>query len=133
MAKRIIYTCTFCGSEDVMQDGMIALNSDDTVTYDNYYCQNCDGECKVNREEVEDNTEPTNADRAARISGILPKYFQLRGGERDEDDTDISDMLTDIMHYCKAKNFEFDDVLQTAIINYSTEINEELKGEDNHG
>lgn len=38
---------------------------------------------------------------------------------------DVSDLLADVMHLCKAVGMDFDELLETARMNYHYEIEEE--------
>jgi len=68
--------------------------------------------------------EPTNKERAARIDTALEGYFSARGDSPDETESDIADMLADIMHYCRRKGETFQDLLERATMNFEAEVNE---------
>lgn len=65
--------------------------------------------------------EPTNEERAARIDLALQGYFSARADIPDGTESDITDMITDIMHYCQQKEVDFDRALSMATDNYSAE------------
>lgn len=50
--SKMIYVCNRCGSPRVFADAYKALNSDEVHTYDNTFCEDCDGECRVTEVEV---------------------------------------------------------------------------------
>jgi hypothetical protein len=64
--------------------------------------------------------EPTNEDRANRIASCIECYANTKG-EVVDTDTDVRDMLTDIMHYCDIQGIVFDAELSIATDNYSFE------------
>lgn len=48
-----IFVCTSCGSADIQQDAFIHYNDRENITsFDNLYCENCEGSCSVNEVEV---------------------------------------------------------------------------------
>ena len=49
-----IHVCTTCGSPRVWADAYAALNSDEVRTFDDSYCDDCEGECRTNEVEVSD-------------------------------------------------------------------------------
>lgn len=71
--------------------------------------------------------EPTNADRAARIDVTLDAYRAAQTGTkgRQPDPQDVSDLLADLMHWCRREDVDFEDELKTAGMNFDAEIDEE--------
>lgn len=51
---KTVYACTKCGSTDVYSDAWAAMNSDDVLIFDASFCMNCDGECRVEKVEIEE-------------------------------------------------------------------------------
>lgn len=49
---RKIHVCTTCGSPRVLADAYAALNTDEVRTYDQRYCDDCEGECRTTMVEV---------------------------------------------------------------------------------
>lgn len=50
-----IEVCTVCGSADVLLDAFVhANNPDDVRTFDDRYCESCEGSCKTKTVEVSD-------------------------------------------------------------------------------
>ena len=48
-----VRVCTTCGSADVLIDAFVHANDpDDVRTFDDCYCQRCDGECSLTTVEV---------------------------------------------------------------------------------
>ena len=68
--------------------------------------------------------EPTNKERAARIDTALGGYLSAKGDIPDETESDLADMLTDIMHYCRREGETFKDLLERATINFEAEDDE---------
>lgn len=57
MKKRVTQNCTECGSTDVRIDAWASWNEETqewelAETYDNPYCMECEGECKIDEEEI---------------------------------------------------------------------------------
>ena len=56
MAKE--FQCTSCGGNRVLCDAWVNLNDEEDVrTFDQTYCEDCDGECSVREVEVQDEDE----------------------------------------------------------------------------
>ena len=56
MAKE--FQCTTCHGNNVLQDAWVSLNDpEDVRTFDQTYCEDCDGECSVREVEVSDEVE----------------------------------------------------------------------------
>ena len=70
---RTLYTCSTCGSEDVFCDAWASLNEEERVIrFDALHCENCEGECSVNEQEVEcDGNGDVNRPIRARVRGPL--------------------------------------------------------------
>lgn len=68
--------------------------------------------------------EPTNTDRAARIDETMEAYRTAQTGtpNRMEDPQDLSDLLADLMHWCKREGVNFEAELTTARTNFEAEI-----------
>lgn len=49
-----IHVCRTCGSPRVFADAYSALNTDEVRTYDDAYCDDCEGECSTDMVEVPD-------------------------------------------------------------------------------
>jgi hypothetical protein len=53
------FQCTSCGGNRVLCDAWVSLNdAEDVRTFDQTYCEDCDGECSVREVEVLDEPEP---------------------------------------------------------------------------
>ena len=44
---KTVSVCTHCGSPRVFHDAYAAINSDDVRTFDDTFCDDCEGECSV--------------------------------------------------------------------------------------
>jgi hypothetical protein len=76
------------------------------------------------------NEEPTNEERANRIVGVMHEYCQtLEGREFDDDESDITDMLVDLMHFCGQKGFNFSDLLKMAEMHHEAEVEPAVSSE----
>jgi hypothetical protein len=52
---KTIHACNYCGSPRVYVDAYASLNvPEDIRTYDNCYCDDCEGECRTTEVEVAD-------------------------------------------------------------------------------
>lgn len=52
------FQCTSCGGNRVLCDAWVNLNDEEDVrTFDQTYCEDCDGECSVREVEVQDEVE----------------------------------------------------------------------------
>ena len=51
---KTISVCTHCGSRRVFQDAYAAINSDDVRTFDDIFCDDCEGACLVANVSVPD-------------------------------------------------------------------------------
>lgn len=67
--------------------------------------------------------DPTNDDRADRIPPTLQAYATARG-DADDEESDLSDVLTDLMHYAKREGYDFPALLTTAEMNFTEEVEE---------
>jgi hypothetical protein len=54
MGGKTIKVCTECGSPRVFADAWAALNSDEVRTFDDTFCDDCEGECSVMTVKVAD-------------------------------------------------------------------------------
>ena len=71
--------------------------------------------------------EPTNKERANRIVGVMHEYCHvLEGRVFDDDDSDITDMLADVMHFCEQKGFNFKKLLAMAHTHWAAETNKDI-------
>lgn len=68
---------------------------------------------------MKDLTDPTPADRAARIRPLLKLYQDQTGSE---DEHLVSDFLADLAHYCDAERLSFVDALDRAEGHYREEV-----------
>lgn len=70
---------------------------------------------------------PTNADRAARIDVTLDAYRAAQTGTkgRQPDPQDVSDLLADLMHWCRREDVDFEGELQTARMNFDAELDDD--------
>jgi hypothetical protein len=67
---------------------------------------------------------PTNLERINRIEEVLDLVMNLTGD--DDNESAVSDLLTDTMHYCQDQGFDFVKKLNVAILNYNEEANKSL-------
>lgn len=67
---------------------------------------------------------PTNEDRASRIDDTLDAYRTAQTGaaNRMEDPQDVSDLLADLLHWCKREDVDFEQELATARMNFNVEV-----------
>lgn len=50
------WCCTTCGGTNVFQDAFVNMNDpDDVRTYDETFCEDCDGPCRAELREVQEN------------------------------------------------------------------------------
>ncbi len=78
--------------------------------------------------------EPTNEERADRIDTVMQAYcLTLEGRDFDGDEDDVKDMLTDLMHFCKRMEIDFEENLRVARNNYEHERNAETGIPDHFG
>jgi hypothetical protein len=69
-------------------------------------------------------SDPTNEERAARIDVTLDAYRVAQNGRpMPADEGDVRDLLTDIMHWCRQNDVDFDAELSVATDNFSEEVN----------
>lgn len=67
----------------------------------------------------------SNITRAANAAYILNEYADITGQERTEDSL-LTDLLTDIMHYCNNSSlFDFETELAMALHHFEAEKDEE--------
>lgn len=52
--KKHRYYCTMCKGTNVLQDAWVSLNTEETSVFDTFFCEDCDGECSVDSEEIEE-------------------------------------------------------------------------------
>jgi len=64
--------------------------------------------------------QTTNLGRAERIVIVLAAYASHQGISQEE--SNICDLLTDVMHYCDQNGMDFDDDLKTAKRNFEAEV-----------
>jgi hypothetical protein len=64
----------------------------------------------------------TNQDRADNAANMLALYGDIRNPEEP-----ITDVLTDLMHYCHLEELDFSICLQNAQWNFNEELKEESK------
>ena len=68
-----------------------------------------------------------NQRRAQRIIPALDSYCIARHGGggngqiEGEEETDVRDLLTDLMHYCRFHTLDFDELVETAECNFDCE------------
>ena len=67
---------------------------------------------------------PTNVERADRIYRLMLVYKQYKGDNEDYT-TDVTDLLTDLMHYCDEMGIDFDRRMGFARAYYEAEYEEE--------
>lgn len=68
----------------------------------------------------------TNQQRAEMAYRALNKFSVLTGVEGEEDETQISDLLSDLMHYADEQGVDFDDCIEVAKRHYDNEVKQEL-------
>lgn len=70
--------------------------------------------------------DPTNADRAARIDGIMPLYaVMLTDGPVDlMDECNPQDLLTDLQHWVKREGMDWAEMLRMATCHFEAEVEE---------
>jgi hypothetical protein len=65
----------------------------------------------------------TNKTCAARIRKVIDHYNTLSGLSRaDGAETSLADLIADIMHFCKQKDLDFDDLLRRANGYFAAEV-----------
>lgn len=69
------------------------------------------------------NTEPTNKERADRMLATLAAYRKAQSGwDMPPDEADLSDLLADLMHWCKREGIDFAAELERAQENFQMEL-----------
>ena len=67
-------------------------------------------------------SEPTNEERADRIGCVMQSYcLALEERDFNNDQDDITDLLTDLMHFCQLNEYDFEESLRMARIHYEAE------------
>lgn len=66
------------------------------------------------------NGSPEKLDRIGRVEHIIDVYqYDYRNG--GEPDSTLSDVLADMLHYCEANDFDFDDLVRMGRAHYEDE------------
>ena len=65
----------------------------------------------------------TNHDRYVKARRALNAYIETSG----DDESDVTDLLADLMHFCDEQVIDFNRALQNAQWNYREEVKEEEK------
>lgn len=68
-------------------------------------------------------SEPTNADRAERAFRVVDSYRKKHDPEEDNE-TVLSDLLADLLHFCDERNLDFAKIEDTARMHYEAELDE---------
>jgi len=70
--------------------------------------------------------EENNADRASRAERVIRHYSRTPGysGEVDHD-ADITDLLTDLRHFCTGAELDFEEMVRRSKLHYEAERKEE--------
>lgn len=80
---------------------------------------------------MSDQDQPTNEDRAQRIDTVMQAYsLTLEGRDFDGDEDTVTDLLTDMMHFCQRTRIDFAEKVKAAQINFEAELVEESDKED---
>jgi hypothetical protein len=69
--------------------------------------------------------EETNQKRAARGEAVIKTYDLLIDQFGEVDETLVSDVLADMMHYCKANEIDIEGAVERAFIHFHEEVWEE--------
>lgn len=71
--------------------------------------------------------QPTNEDRAERARVILKKYAKAQRLENDDVQSALSDLLTDLRHFCaeEFRGLDFDAALTLSEVAFNEETDEE--------
>ena len=64
-------------------------------------------------------------DRVLLAEETLDAYVDLRGDDYDDDMGLVTDILTDIMHFCEDKGTDFEGAVRTATEHFTHEQEEE--------
>ena len=66
----------------------------------------------------------TNEQRAERAWKAATRYQQAANGDSDGDiaDETITDLLTDLMHFCDEQGIDFESCLRMANMHYEAEV-----------
>jgi hypothetical protein len=62
--------------------------------------------------------KPTNQTRVAQAQKVMDAFC---GAGNFVADTDVIDLLTDMMHFCNQKDFDFESLLNTARMHFGEE------------
>jgi len=71
--------------------------------------------------ETEANTQPTNAERSARIPAVLAAYDQAAGDPSETPSECLVNLLTDLQHFAAAQGLDFEDALHIARHHFEAE------------
>lgn len=67
----------------------------------------------------------TNEQRAEWAYRAVQKHSQTTGSEEEEMDTQMSDLLCNMMHMADEQGLDFSEVMEQASRHYDTEVNSE--------
>jgi hypothetical protein len=54
----------------------------------------------------------------------LQAYFDLVGGDEPVDETQMGDLIADMMHLCREKGWDFEEILEQAYSHYKGDMEE---------
>jgi hypothetical protein len=72
--------------------------------------------------------EPTNTDRAFWGQRAIEEFAKVVGQTGEPVRDNLTDLLADLMHFCRKKRLSFDKALETAYGHFAAEVREELEG-----
>jgi hypothetical protein len=78
--------------------------------------------------------EETNQKRAERAESLIKKYDHSLDNLGEIDETLVSDVLADLMHYCRRNDIDIEETIEMAFLHFHEEVREEeqdkQRGED---
>lgn len=71
--------------------------------------------------------------RGGTAEQALQVYAKLVGDEREPEETQVTDLLADLMHFCNGRGVDFEEALASARHHYDEEVEEEAGEEAREG
>lgn len=71
----------------------------------------------------------TNTDRAEHARQTVEFYDATTQGPAESPDN-ITDLLTDLRHYCHREKFNFDELIQSSDMHFDAELDEGFENEE---
>jgi hypothetical protein len=78
-------------------------------------------------------SEPTNFDRAKRAAYAVESYAEANGLEREDPETNLTDLMADLLHMCRFEGWDHYDLFERAKRHFWEEVIEEDQRKRNGG